>query len=99
MLIYVPFSSFKLVEYVLFLFSSLLVCELYLLFFILLMVSLNITGFPSDKQEMQIRPLSQEDSHEEGNGNPLQYSCLGNLMDNGAWWTIVHGVVKELDTI
>ena len=63
------------------------------------MVSLNITGFPSDKQEMQIRPLSQEDSHEEGNGNPLQYSCLGNLMDNGAWWTIVHGVVKELDTI
>ena len=84
MLIYVPFSSFKLVEYVLFLFSSLLVCELYFLFFILLMVSLNITGFPSDKQEMQVRPLSQEDSHEEGNGNPFQYSCLGNLMDNGA---------------
>ena len=26
----------------------------------------------------------------EGNGSPLQYSCLGNLMDRGAWWTTVH---------
>ena len=25
----------------------------------------------------------------EGNGNPLQYSCLGNLMDTGAWWATV----------
>jgi len=33
-----------------------------------------------------------------GNGNPLQYSCLENLMDRAAWWTIVHGVA-ELDTI
>ena len=32
----------------------------------------------------------------EGNGNPLQYSCLGNPMDRGAWWTTVHGVA-ELD--
>ena len=30
----------------------------------------------------------------EGNGNPLQYSCLGNLMDRGAWWAIVHGVTR-----
>jgi len=30
----------------------------------------------------------------EGNGNPLQYSCLGNLMDRGAWWTTVHRVAK-----
>ena len=28
----------------------------------------------------------------EGNGNPLQYSCLGNLMDKGAWWATVHGI-------
>ena len=27
----------------------------------------------------------------EGNGNPLQYSCLGNPMDRGAWWATVHG--------
>ena len=33
----------------------------------------------------------------EGNGNPLQYSCLGNPMDRGAWWATVHGVA-ELDT-
>ena len=28
-------------------------------------------------------------------GNPLQYSCLGNLMDRGDWWAIVHGVAKS----
>ena len=33
----------------------------------------------------------------EGNGNPLQYSCLGNPMDRGAWCAIVHGVAKESD--
>ena len=33
-----------------------------------------------------------------GNGNPLQYSCLGNPMDRGAWWATVHGVTKEPDT-
>ena len=32
----------------------------------------------------------------EGNGNPLQYSCLGNLMDRGTWWATVHGVAKSL---
>ena len=30
----------------------------------------------------------------EGNGNPIQYSCLGNPMDRGAWWAIVHGVAR-----
>ena len=34
----------------------------------------------------------------EGNGNPLQYSCLRNPMDRGAWWAIVHRVTNELDT-
>ena len=33
----------------------------------------------------------------EGNGNPLQYSCLKNPMDGGAWWATVHGI-KESDT-
>ena len=33
----------------------------------------------------------------EGSGHPLQYSCLGNPMDRGAWQAIVHGVAKELD--
>ena len=31
----------------------------------------------------------------EGNGNPLQYSCLGNHVDRGARWATVHGVAKE----
>ena len=31
----------------------------------------------------------------EGNGNPLQYPCLGNPMDRGAWWATVHGVSKS----
>ena len=29
------------------------------------------------------------------NGNPLQYSCLENLMDRGAWWATVHGVTES----
>ena len=33
----------------------------------------------------------------EGNGNLLQYSCLGNRMDRGAWMATVHGVTKEPD--
>ena len=31
----------------------------------------------------------------EDNGTPLQYSCLGNPMDVGAWWATVHGVAKS----
>ena len=31
----------------------------------------------------------------EGNGNPLQYSCLGNPMDGGARWAVVHGAAKS----
>ena len=37
-----------------------------------------------------------EKSPGEGNGNPLQYSCLGNPIDRGAWWAIVHGVTKKV---
>ena len=33
-----------------------------------------------------------------GNGHPIQYSCLENRMDRGAWWAIVHGVTRESDT-
>ena len=31
----------------------------------------------------------------EGNGNPLQYSCLENPMDRGTWWATVHGVAES----
>ena len=36
-----------------------------------------------------------EDSFGEGNGNPLQYSCLENPMGGGAWWATIHGVTKS----
>ena len=34
-------------------------------------------------------------SHGEGNGTPLQYSCLENPVDGGAWWASVHGVAED----
>ena len=34
-------------------------------------------------------------SSREGNGTPLQYSCLENPMDGGAWWAAVHGIMKS----
>ena len=39
--------------------------------------------------------LGREDPPEEGNGNPLQYSCLENSMDRGASWATVHGLAKS----
>ena len=36
-----------------------------------------------------------ERSPGEGNGNPLQYSCLENPMDRRAWWATVHGVIQS----
>ena len=43
-------------------------------------------------QKTWVRSLGQE-----GNGNPLQYSCMENPMDRGAWQATVHGVAKKLD--
>ena len=59
-------------------------------------------GFPSDS-EGEESACSAGDvgsvsgsgrSPGEGHGNPLQYSCLENLMDRGAWWATVHGVTR-----
>ena len=47
-------------------------------------------------QETQVQSLGQEDPLEKGMVTPLQYSCLENPMDRGAWWAAVHGV-SELD--
>ena len=43
----------------------------------------------------QLRWLSMHASIGEGNGNPLQYSCLENPMDRGAWWAAVYGVAQS----
>ena len=45
-------------------------------------------------EDLDLIPKSGR-SPEEGNGNPLQYSCLGNPMDRGAWWATIHGVAKS----
>ena len=73
-------------------------------------MSINLTwGFRGDSVEKNLH-ANTEDARDmgsvsgsgispgEGNGNLLQYSCLGNCMDRGAWWATVHGVTKESDT-
>ena len=64
---------------------------------------MNEKGFPggSDGKESACNAedpgsiLGLGRSSGEGNGNPLQYSCLGNPMDRGAWWVTVHGATKS----
>ena len=56
-----------------------------------------VKNLPANAAELHLIPRSGR-SPGEGNGNPLQYSCLGNLVDRGAWWATVHGVAKESDT-
>ena len=51
---------------------------------------------PANAEDVGLIPGSGR-APEEGNGNPLQYSFLGNPMDRGAWWATVHGMTKELD--
>ena len=57
---------------------------------------LGLPCWVSDKESAcQYRSPGSGRSPEEGTGNPLQYSCLGNPMDRGAWWATVHGVTKS----
>ena len=56
----------------------------------------NVLANAGDARDMGSLPVSGR-SPGVGNGNPLQYSCLKNSMDRGAWWATVHGVAKELD--
>ena len=79
---------------------------LYLLVFVLYIWVLlyYVQGFPSGSVVNNL-PANAGDvglilgsgrSLGEGNGNPLQYSCLGNLMDRGAWRATVHGGHKRV---
>ena len=54
----------------------------------------NLLASVGDVRDMSLIPGSVR-SPGEGNGNPLQYSCLENLMDKGAWWATVHRVTKS----
>ena len=48
----------------------------------------------SEKQEMWVQSLGQEDPLENGMAHPLQYTYLENFMGRGAWWATVHEVTK-----
>ena len=54
----------------------------------------NSPANAGDTRDTSLIPGSER-SPGEGNGNALQYSCLENSMDRGAWWAIVHGVAKS----
>ena len=54
----------------------------------------NLLSSAGDLREVCLIPGSGR-SPERVNGNSLQYSCLENSMDRGAWWTTVHGVAKS----
>ena len=58
------------------------------------LVAQTIKNLPA-VQEAQVQYLGWEDFPEEGNGNPLQYSCPENSMDKGAWQATVHGVAES----
>ena len=52
------------------------------------------------KQETWVRSLGWEDPLEKGILDyPLQYSCLENSKDRGAWWATVHGVTKSINNV
>ena len=56
----------------------------------------GVSNLPAIAEDGGLIPGSGR-SPGEGNGNPLQYSCLRNPMDRRAWRAIVHGLTKELD--
>ena len=57
-------------------------------------VALVVKNPPANAGDMGLIPGSGR-SPGEGHGNPLQYSCLENPMDRGAWWATVRGVTKS----
>ena len=67
------------------------------------LIQINPVGFPGSSDSKELACSAGDPalipgwgrSSGEGNGNPLQYSCLENPMDGGAWWAIVHGVTKS----
>ena len=59
----------------------------------------SVVKNPPVKARDGVLTLGLERSPGERSGNPVQYSCLRNPMDRGAWWASVHGVAKESDMI
>ena len=57
----------------------------------------NLPANAGDARDLSSIPGSGRSSTE-GNGNPLQYSCLGNSMDRGVWRATVHGNIRVAQT-
>ena len=57
----------------------------------------NLPANAGDMRDMSLIP-GCERSPGGGHGNPLQYSCLKNPMDRGAWWATVHRIAKNWDS-
>ena len=55
-----------------------------------------VKNFPANEGDVGLIPGLGR-SPAEGNGNPLQYSCLENSMDRGVWQDPIHGIAKESD--
>ena len=60
-------------------------------------MALKVKNLPANAGDINdvVRSLGREDPLEERIGNPLQYSCLENPMDRGAWQATVHGVARS----
>ena len=75
--------------------------------FVIIIYLLLVRGFPGGASGKDYLPASAGDvgdtgsiprsgrSPGEGNGNPLQYPCLKNPMDGGAWWAAIYGVAQS----
>ena len=71
--------------------------------FTVVSISVTIAPFPRAVHQtltIQVKLLSEDGEpvfscYGEGTGDPLQYSCLENHMDGGAWWAAVHGITKS----
>ena len=59
------------------------------------LVAQTVKNLPANAGDIHSSVPGLGRSPGEGHGNPLQYSCLGNPMDRGAWRAIVHGVTKS----
>ena len=60
-------------------------------------MALVVNNLPANAEDVRVAGLIPGSGRPPGggNGNPLQYSCLGNTMDRGAWWATVHKVSKS----
>ena len=85
---------------------SLYPCLQSISFFLIVFLSMLRKGYPGVSVVKNLPTGARDARHTglipgsgrspgEGNGNPLQYSCLENFTDKGAWWATVHGVAKS----